>query len=145
MTEQDVFAKLLPLVHEVTAAPEQEIRMESGLVEDLGAESLDLLDLSFLIEETFGVTIAADEFQRQAIARMPEGVFERDGLLTNEAIVELRKALPEVPPNKIQPGMPKVALAGVLTVAVFVHLIQRKLAESQTAERLLYQATQANP
>ena len=131
MTEQEVFDKLLPLVQEVTGAPEERIRMESVLVEDLGAESLDLLDLSFLIEETFGVTIGADEFERQARAGSPEGVYERDGLLTEEAIVRLREALPEVPPEKLQPGLPKVAVPRVLNVAVFVHLIQRKLAETQ--------------
>jgi acyl carrier protein len=131
MTEQDIFDKLLPLVQEVTGVPKERIRMESVLVEDLGAESLDLLDLSFLIEETFGVTIAADEFERQARAGSPEGVYDRDGLLTEEAIVRLREALPEVPPEKLQPGLPKVALPRVLNVAVFVHLIQRKLAEMQ--------------
>ena len=131
MTEQDIFDKLLPLVQEVTGVPQERIRMESVLVEDLGAESLDLLDLSFLIEETFGVTIAADEFERQAKAGSPEGVYDRDGLLTEEAITRLREALPEVPPEKLQPGLPKVALPRVLNVAVFVHLIQRKLAETQ--------------
>lgn len=136
MTEEDIFKKLLPLVHEVTAAPEAQIRMESCLVEDLGAESLDLLDLSFLIEETFGVTIAADEFERQATSRMPGIAYERDGLLTDEAVVELRKALPEVPPEKIRPGMPKVTLAAVLNVAVFVHLVHRKMAESRTVDHV---------
>ena len=133
MTEQEVFDRLLPLVREVTGAREHQIRMESGLMEDLGAESLDLLDLSFLIEETFGVTIAADEFERQATARRPAISYERDGVLTEEAICELRKALPEVPPERLQPGMPKAAVPRVLNVAVFVHLIQRKLAEPKEA------------
>jgi acyl carrier protein len=132
MTEQDVFDKLLPLVREVTGAREDQIRMESNLMEDLGAESLDLLDLSFLIEEAFGVTIPADEFEKQATKRMPGLVYERDGALTEEAVVELRAALPEVPPERIQPGMLKLYVPQVLTVAVFVHLIQRKLAEAAT-------------
>ena len=104
MTEARSFRKLLPLVQEVTGVPEERIRMESVLVEDLGAESLDLLDLSFLIEETFGVTIGADEFERQARAGMPGGVYERDGLLTEEAIARLREALPEVPPREAPAG-----------------------------------------
>jgi acyl carrier protein len=133
MTEQEVFTKLVPLVREVTAAREHQIRMESGLMEDLGAESLDLLDLCFLIEETFGVAITGDEFARRAAEQMPGGVYERNGLLTAEAVAELRKALPEVPPEKIQPGMPKVAVPRVLNVAVFVHLIERKLAETKEA------------
>ena len=131
MTEQEVFARLLPLVREVTGAREHQIRMESGLMEDLGAESLDLLDLSFLIEETFGVTIAADEFERQATARRPTISYERDGVLTEDAIRELREALPEIPPERLQPGMPKAAVPRVLNVAVFVHLVQRKLAETK--------------
>jgi acyl carrier protein len=129
MTERDVFDKLLPLIQEVTGAKDGQVRMESGLMEDLGAESLDLLDLSFLIEETFNVTIAVDEFERRATERMSAGVYERDGLLTEEGVAELRKALPEVPPEKIQPGMPKITVPKILTVGVFVHLIQRKLAE----------------
>lgn len=134
MTEKEVFEKLMPLIREVTGARENQVRMESGLMEDLGAESIDLLDLSFLIEETFGVTIGADEFERQAGARLPSGVYERNGLLTEEAVAELRQALPEIPPEKIQPGMPKVALPRVLNVAVFVHLIQRKLAEREAVD-----------
>ena len=135
MTEEEVFQKLLPHVREVTGVPADQIRMESGLMDDLGAESLDLLDLSFLIEEAFGVTIAADEFERQARARMPDLVYERDGILTDEAVVALRKALPEVPPHRIHAGMPKLAVPRVLTVAVFVHLIQRKLAGAGEAGR----------
>jgi acyl carrier protein len=129
MTEREVFDRLLPLVQEVTGAKEGQVRMESGLMEDLGAESLDLLDLSFLIEEAFDVTIAVDEFERRASERMLDGVYHRDGLLTEEGVAELRKALPEVPPQKIQPGMPKIAVPKILTVGVFVHLIQRKQAE----------------
>jgi acyl carrier protein len=131
MTEQEIFSMFLPLVHEVTGVPEERIRMESVLVEDLGAESLDLLDLSFLVEETFGVTLEPDEFERAARTRMPDGVFEKDGLLTEEAIFQLREALPEVPPERLQPGLPKVALPKILNVAVFVHLVERKLAEKE--------------
>lgn len=131
-TEQEVFSKLRPLVQEVTGVPEGRIGMDSVLVEDLGAESLDLLDLSFLIEETFGVTLGPDEFERQAKTRLPDGVYDRNGLLTEEAIERLREAMPEVPREKFQPGMPKVALPRVLNVAVFVHLIQRKLAEKES-------------
>jgi acyl carrier protein len=131
MNEQEVFDKLVPLVREVTGVPAEQITMQSVLVEDLGAESLDLLDLSFLIEEAFGITLGADEFERQARAAMPDGVYDRHGLLTEEAIERLRRALPEVPPERLQPGLPKLGLPKVLNMAVFVHLIQRKLAEKE--------------
>lgn len=130
MTEDEAFAKLLPLIRQVTGAREDEITMESNLMEDLGAESLDLLDLSFLIEEEFGITIEADEFEQQAKERMPGSVYDRDGILTDEALEELKMALPEVPPEKFAPGLKKIEIPMVLNVAVFVHLIQRKLAQT---------------
>ncbi len=139
MTEQEVFSQLMPLVREVTGARADQVRMESVLMGDLGAESIDLLDLSFLIEETFGITIEADEFERQARRRIPGGVYEVNGCLTEQALQELQRALPEVPAGLLQPGLKKIEVPSVLTVAVFVHLIQRKLAEKtgeiESAER----------
>jgi acyl carrier protein len=129
MKEQEIFQKLLPLVREVTGARPEQIKMDSSLMLDLGAESIDLLDFSFLIEEEFDVTIESDEFEQQATERIPEGVYEKDGLLTDEALEELKKALPEIPSEQLKPGLKKIELPSVLNVAVFVHLVQRKLTE----------------
>ena len=96
-------------------------------MQDLGAESVDLLDFSFLIEEAFGITIEADEFGQQAGKRFTNE-YEIDGVLTDEALEELKKALPEVPVEYLRPGLKKIEVPSVLNVAVFVHLIQRKLA-----------------
>jgi acyl carrier protein len=131
MTEQEIFGRLFPLIREVTGAKPEGISMQSGLMEDLGAESLDLLDLTFLIEEEFGVVIEANEFERQASARLNGRPYERNGLLTDEAITELRRALPEIPPEKLSHPLPKQALPRYLNVAVFVHLIERKIAETE--------------
>jgi acyl carrier protein len=130
MTEQEIFEKLFPLVREVTGARPERITMQSGLMEDLGAESLDLLDLTFLIEEHFGVTIEANEFERRASSRLNGEPYENNGLLTEAALAELRRALPEIPPEKLAAPLPKQMLPRVLNVAVFVHLIERKLQES---------------
>jgi acyl carrier protein len=133
MTEAEIFAKLRPLIREVTAAREGDIRMDSNLMEDLGAASLDLLDLSFLIEETFGITLSGDEFQQQVTERLSGEAYEENGFITEGALAELRSLLPEVPPAKLQPPLARVALPGVLNVAVFVHLIGRKLSGEETA------------
>ncbi len=131
MNDQEVFEKLVPLVREVTGVRQDQVAMDSGLMEDLGAESIDLLDMSFLVEETFGITIEADEFERQTSEDMDGEPYEKDGCLTDRAIEELRKALPEVNPDKFKPGMKQIEVPSVLNVSVFVHLIQRKLDEKK--------------
>ena len=132
MTEEQIYERLVPMIVEVTGVRPEEISMASVLVTDLGAESLDLLDLSFLIAEEFGVTLEADEFERQAKQRMPDGTYEEGGLLTEAAVVELRQALPEIDHTRLVAGLRKVDLPMLLTVSVFVRLIQRKLAEETT-------------
>jgi len=129
MTDKEILDRLIPLIREVTGARADEVTMDSYLMRELGAESIDLLDLSFLIEETFGITLEPDEFESRARQSLSGVSYEKDGRLTPEALAELRKALPEIEPSLLREGLRKIEVPAVLNVAVFVHVIQRKLAE----------------
>ncbi len=131
MTEQEALSRLRPLISEVTGSEADSIEMEHGLMSDLGAESLDLLDLSFLIEDEFRIRIEADEFTRQAKEKQPGMQIEQDGYLTDDALAELRAALPEIPPHKLVSPLRTTSLPSLLTVSVFVHLVQRKVAQKE--------------
>ena len=126
-TEPEILEKLKPLLVEVLGVRPDQIHPHSELVTHLGAESIDLLDLTFRIEETFQVRIEANELEREAIKQLPGGVFEKDGKLTEEALAELRRAAPELDPAKLVTGLRKADLPALLTVGFFVSLIQRKL------------------
>ena len=128
-----ILEELKPLIREVTGARLEDIRTESILVEDLGAESIDLLDLSFLIEEHFGVTIQADEFEQEARERIGSGEYDEDGVLTDAALAQLKEALPEVDAARLAPGLRKTEVPALLPVSVFSRIIERKLT-SPTAD-----------
>jgi acyl carrier protein len=131
MPEQDILEQLKPLLVEVLGVAPDKIRPESVLVRDLGAESIDLLDLSFRIEERFKVAIEANEIEREAKKRLPGGVYEKDGWLTEEALAEIARCAPELDRTKLVKGLRKIDLPALLTVSFFVHLIGRKLAAAQ--------------
>jgi acyl carrier protein len=126
-SETEILEQLKPLLVEVLGVRPDEIHPHSELVTDLGAESIDLLDLTFRIEELFTVRIEANELERDAIKQMPGGVYEKEGYLTDGALAELRRAAPELDPAKLVAGLRKADLPTLLTVAFFVRLIQRKL------------------
>jgi acyl carrier protein len=128
MTDQEIFEQFKPLLVEVLGSSPDEIQMTSVLVADLGAESIDLLDLSFRVEEHFKVTIEANELEREAKQRLPDGVYEKDGFLTEEALAEIRRAAPDLPQGRLVKGLRKTDLPSLLTVGFFVRLIARKLA-----------------
>ncbi len=129
MTEDEILDRLRPLLVEVLGVAPEKIRPESVLVADLGAESIDLLDLSFRIEETFNVSIESNEIEREASKRLPGGAYERDGRLTDEALAEIRKSSPDLDQGKLVPGLRKMDLPSLLTVRFFVNLIARKLTD----------------
>jgi acyl carrier protein len=133
MTENEIFERLKPLLTETLGAAPEKIQLKSVLVSDLGAESIDLLDLSFRIEETFQVTMEANEIEREAGKRLPGGVYEKDGQLTREALEEIRRALPELDGPRLARGLRKTDLPSLLTVGFFVRLIARKLAAREGA------------
>ncbi len=127
--EDEIFQKLKPIVAEVLAVDAERIRVESILITDFGAESIDLLDLSFRIEEAFSVTIQADEMEREAKKRLGGAAYEKDGFLTEEALAEIRRALPELDQTKLVKGLRRSNLPSLLTIGFFVRLIARKLQE----------------
>jgi len=127
----EILEQLKPLLVEVLGVRPDEIHPHCELVGDLGAESIDLLDLTFRIEEAFKVRIEANELERQAIRQMPGGVYERDGYLTDEALAQLRRAAPELDAEKLVAGLRKADIPALLTVGFFVSLIQRKLSVNE--------------
>jgi acyl carrier protein len=129
MTHQDkILEQLRPLLAEVLGVAPEAIRPESVLVQDLGAESIDLLDLSFRIEDRFKVSLEANEIEREAKQRLGGAPYEQDGRLTSAALAEIARSVPEIDRAKLVPGLRKTDLPGLLTVSFFVNLIARKLA-----------------
>ena len=135
MTEHEILERMKPLLVEVLGVAPEKIRPESVLVSELGAESIDLLDLSFRLEETFDVRIEANEIERETRRRLPGGVYEKDGRLTAEALAAIREAVPELVAGKLTEGLRKMDLPSLLTVQFFVRLVARKLAEKEGGAR----------
>jgi len=99
------------------------IKETDRLVADLGADSLDFLDLIFRLEKTFDVRVNPRDLERrtrQALGDAPMIVDER---YTARAIEEFKKAMPEVPDGELYPDMPANRIAGSFRVKTFMNLV----------------------
>lgn len=63
-TDEEIFVRLSEIIVQALRIHSQRIKAESRILADLGAESLDLLDIRFRIERTFGFKIEQDEIIR---------------------------------------------------------------------------------
>ena len=104
---------------------------DDGLIPDLGADSLDLLDLVFRLEEAFGIQIERGQIEARIRSAMGGKAYEIDGVLTPKALELLRRELPEVKPERIREGLRSSEVVRLFTVRTLVRLVERHVPPAQ--------------
>lgn len=129
MTREEVFRGVCEEIARVLDLSDRPVCGCDRLVDDLGADSLDLLDLTFGLEQRFQVPVSPRELERRTRERLGGLPLEQDGVYTPEAVAELRRAMPEVPPEELFEGLTTAELPRRLRVETFVTLVCRLLEE----------------
>ena len=129
----ELYAKVHASVADVLAIDPAKVTRTASLIDDLGAESIDFLDLLFRLESDFKVKIPRDGIRTAAQDGMADG-FERGGVLTDEALERLRILMPEVPPDRFTKGLRAQQIASLFTAETFVRLVAWRLGEMKPAQ-----------
>ncbi len=58
------FEKIKEILLENLGCEEEDIKLESKLIDDLGADSLDIVELSLALEESFDITVKDEDFEK---------------------------------------------------------------------------------
>jgi len=124
----DVALRVRKVIAESLCVELDEVSVNSNLINDLGAESIDFLDIMFRLEKEFDVKVPQREIERQARGDMQPEDFEKDGILQPKGLARLKELIPEIDPTAWREGMALRELPALFTVAVFVGIIERKLA-----------------
>jgi acyl carrier protein len=130
MQEKEIFEKVKDAIVDALCVEDKEVTAESSLFEDLGAESLDLLDIIFRLEKTFGIKIPRGNVVLEILATA--GVKEED-MIVDGAVTELgaqllREHMSEVRPEKIKAGFCLDDIPSLFTVQTFVKTVSEQLA-----------------
>ncbi len=130
MNYEDIAKGVQECIAAVMDVPSESFGPDDRLVDDLGAESLDLLDLVFHLEQRFGVSISPREIEKRAARALDGKPLEVDGVYTTEALRELRRALPDVPAEELPEGLLVADLPRVFRVGTMAGLVCRTLEEN---------------
>src|SRR6266581_3820011 len=92
-SQEEIYSKVSATLVEALNVDEDEIKPTSTLQGDLGAESIDFLDIVFRLEREFAIKIPRGELFPESIFQGdPE--FVQDGRVTDKGLDELRTKMP---------------------------------------------------
>jgi len=125
MTQEEVYAKVKEVLTQALAVDAEEVTPEAKLSEDLGAESIDYLDITFQLEKTFGIKIPKDELLPQDLFSKPE--FVSNGKMTAAGIAELKSRMAFADLSKFEADPDVNKFRDVFTVDTLVKYVLSKV------------------
>jgi acyl carrier protein len=133
MTHDEIYDKVRDVLVDALAVDEDEVTPTATLTGDLGAESIDFLDIVFKLEQAFKFKIGQGELFPENVQQDPRYV--QDGKVTPEGIATLKARLPHADFSKLEKD-PQIGKVGeIFTVEALVRFVERKLAAGTVAAK----------
>lgn len=123
MNVETVFPKVREIIAEVLVLDEEEVTLQSRLISDLGAESIDFLDLVFQLEKEFAIKIPRGQIEKNARGNLAEEEFEKGGVVTDKGLEALKAYFSEVPAAYFKENMKVSEIPLLFTVETFCKLV----------------------
>jgi len=112
------------LVDALAAVEEGEVHLHSTIVGDLGAESIDFLDIIFRLEKRFGIEIPRIDLFPEDILTAPEN--KDEGLINAAGMAALKERMPFADFSSFERRPLAANFAYVLTVRDLCAIIERR-------------------
>ena len=126
MNRDEIFQEVQEVLVDALGVDDDEVKTEATLMGDLGAESIDFLDIVFRLEKAFGIKIPREElFPAESLMNNPDLV--NNGKLTETGLAELRDKMPHTDLTVFENDPDINKLGDLFTVGAIVNYVGTKL------------------
>ncbi len=122
MTNADIAEATRKIVADALGRNDDEVKLDSILMDDLGAESLDFLDIVFRLEREFDIQITRGEMERASRGDMSADEFAPGGVISEAGLTRLRELMPEAK-ERIQAGLRPSTILTLFSVQTFANMV----------------------
>ncbi len=126
MSREEVFNRVKDVLVEALGVDDDEVTESSTLSGDLGAESIDFLDIVFRLERDFSIKIPRGELFPDDLLNNPEYV--ENGKMTPLGLEKLKEAMPHADLSGFEENPDVSRMPDYFTVATIVNYVESKLA-----------------
>ncbi len=126
MSRDEIMQQVQEVLVDALGVDDDEVTTEATLMGDLGAESIDFLDIVFRLEKVFGIKIPREElFPAENLMNNSE--FVQNGKLTETGLDELRNKMPYIELGEFANNPDINKLGDLFTVNAIVNYVEGKL------------------
>ena len=126
--QDEIYSKVSATLVEALNVDEEDVTPAATLQGDLGAESIDFLDIVFRLEREFGIKIPRGElFPESIFSGDPD--FVQDGKVTAKGLDELRQRMPFADLSQFEANPEVSGISDLFTVEMITRYIQGKLGQ----------------
>ena len=125
ITEAEVFEKVKDALIEALGVDDDEITADAKISADLGAESIDFLDITFRLEKAFDIKIPRGELIPDNLLNDPQYV--KEGKLTEPGLAEFKQRMPHADLSEFENDPDISKIMDLFTVQTIVNYVTRKL------------------
>ena len=126
MSRDEIFQKVQEVLVDALGADDDEVTADATLMGDLGAESIDFLDIVFRLEKAFGIKVPREElFPAEGLLNNPDLV--SNGKLTERGLAELRKKVPHTDLTEFETDPDINKLPDLFTVNAIVNYVDSRV------------------
>jgi acyl carrier protein len=127
MTHEEIVRRVSKCLAEVLTLEAASINPHSRIIDELKADSLDLVELMYLLEQEFSITLSRNDLSISAQLGLPASETHQQEVLTPRALELLRERYPRAA-DRLTPGIQRKHLALLLTVEEVACSVERRLA-----------------
>ncbi len=131
MSREEIYEKVQAVLVDALGVDEEEVTPNAVIRDDLGAESIDFLDIMFRLEKAFNIKIPKGELMPENVAQDPNLV--RDGVVTPQGIAMLKEKMPHSDFSSFEADPKLDNMSKLFTVNAIVNYVQQKLEQPQAA------------
>jgi acyl carrier protein len=124
-TKDEVFEKIQAALVDALGVDEEDVTPGATLVGDLGAESIDFLDIVFRLEKSFNIKIPRGELFPEDI--LTDSKYVQGGKVSEAGVVELRKRMPFANLDQFAANPVVQDFGNLLTVADMCRFVESKV------------------
>jgi acyl carrier protein len=121
-----IFPKVAETMADALGCDVDKVKLDASLINDLGAESIDFLDIVFRLERAFKVKIPRGKILEEARGNLSESEFDKGGVVSDAGVERLKAFLSEVPADRFKSPLPVADIPKLFTVETFCKMVVRQ-------------------